>query len=165
MTISVLTGRHLSWLACSLLVLNGSATGVCVADDVSTSVNSELLNLARAFRSLDQSYQYRGMSSRLASTASSVFVDWEARGVPPEHRHPAVAPVEIGLQIGPTSGDRSARKSDPPYWAVESACLMGRFEVKDVNGGQIRSDTSRSSGRDEHSRDCTSVSSFALQSS
>ena len=60
---------------------------------------------------------------------------------------------------------RSACKSDPPYWAVESACLMGRFEVKDVDGGQIRSDTSRSSGRDEHSRDCTSVSSFALQSS
>jgi len=102
MTISVLTGRHLSWLACSLLVLNGSATGVCVADDVSTSVNSERLNLARAFRSLDQSYQYRGMSSRLASTAGSVFVDWEARGVPPEHRHPAVAPAPVLLGCAET---------------------------------------------------------------
>ncbi len=59
--------------------------------------------------------------------------------------------VEIGMQIGPTSGERSARKSDPPHRTVESASFSGRFDVKDVDGGRIRSDTSCSSGRDEHS--------------
>ncbi len=95
MSISTFTGRHLSWLAGMLLVLNGSAAGVCVADELPSAVNSELLDLARAFRSLDQSYQYRGMSSRLASTAGSVFVDWDAKGVPPEHRYPVVPPAPV----------------------------------------------------------------------
>lgn len=95
MSTSTLTGRHLSWLTGLLLVLNGSAASVCVADDLPSAVNSELLNLAKAFRSLDQSYQYRGMSSRLASTAGSVFVDWDAKGVSPEHRHPVVAPASV----------------------------------------------------------------------
>ena len=59
--------------------------------------------------------------------------------------------VEIGMQIGPTSRERSARKSYPPQRTVESACFSGRFDVKEVDGGRIRSDTSCSSGRDEHS--------------
>ncbi len=32
--------------------------------------------------------------------------------------------LEIGLRIGPTSGDRSARKSDQPHWTL----LAGRWE-------------------------------------
>ena len=40
---------------------------------------------------------------------------------------------------------RSACKSDPLHCTVESPCLAGRFEVKDVDGGRIRSDTSSSS--------------------
>lgn len=92
------TGRHLSWLACLLLVCFGPDTRSASADELSNSVTSELLNLSRAFRSLDQSFQYRGMSSRLASTAGSVFVDWEAKGIPVEQA-PAVrvpAPVLVG---------------------------------------------------------------------
>jgi len=95
MSIFVLTGRHLSWLACLLLAFQGPTVSVYGAEELSSSVKSELLDLSRAFRSLDQSYQYRGMSSRLASTAGSVFVDWEAKGVPPELRHPAVAPAPV----------------------------------------------------------------------
>ncbi len=95
MSISTFTGRHLAWLAGMLLVLHGSAANVSVADDLSSAVNSELLNLSKAFRSLDQSYQYRGMSSRLASTAGSVFVDWDAKGIPPEHRYPVAAPAPV----------------------------------------------------------------------
>jgi hypothetical protein len=53
--------------------------------------------------------------------------------------------MEIGLQIGPTSGEKSACKSDPPYWTLESACLLGSFEVKNADSGRIRSDTSCSS--------------------
>lgn len=98
------TGRHLSWLACLLLAPGGRAFDVCRADDLMSSVNSESRDLARAFRGLDQSYQYRGMSSRLASTAGSVFVDWEAKGVPPEHRHPAVAPAPV--LVGCAATDR-----------------------------------------------------------
>ena len=54
--------------------------------------------------------------------------------------------------------ERSSRKSDPPQKTVESACFSGRFDVKDVDGGRIRSDTSGSPGRDEHSRDREGVS-------
>lgn len=104
MSISTFTGRHLSWLAGMLLVLNGSAANVCVADDLSSAVNSELLDLAKAFRSLDQSYQYRGMSSRLASTAGSVFADWDAKGVPPEHRHPVLPPAPVLVGCAGTKG-------------------------------------------------------------
>ncbi len=104
MSISTFTGRHLSWLAGMLLVLNGSAGGVCVADDLPSAVNSELLDLAKAFRSLDQSYQYRGMSSRLASTAGSVFVDWDAKGVLPQHRHPVVPPAPVLVGCAGTKG-------------------------------------------------------------
>jgi hypothetical protein len=119
MSTSTFTGRHLSWLAGMLLVLNGSAASVCVADDLPSAVNSELLDLARAFRSLDQSYQYRGMSSRLASTAGSVFVDWNAKGVPPEHRYPVVppAPVLVGC-----AGTKSASQ--------EADCACGQHGLK-----------------------------------
>ena len=54
------------------------------------------------------------------------------------------ADVEIGVQNGPTSGVKPARKMDPPYWTGESAFFLGRFEVKDVNGGQLRPDTTSS---------------------
>ena len=104
MSTSSLKGRHLSWLAGLLLVLNGSAASVCIADDLPSAVNSELLDLARAFRSLDQSYQYRGMSSRLASTAGSVFVDWDAKGIPAEHRHPVVPPAPVLVGCAATKG-------------------------------------------------------------
>lgn len=109
MSNSSLTGQHLSWLAVLLLVLNGSATLVCVADDLPSTVNPEVQEMAKAFRSLDQSYQYRGMSSRLASTAGSVFMDWDAKGVPPEHRHPVVvkAPVLVGC-----AGTKSFSQAD-----------------------------------------------------
>ena len=95
MSVSILTGRHLSWLACSLLVLNGPANRVCMADDLPTTVSSELSDLAKAFRGLDKSFQYRGMSSRLASTTGSAFVDWEAKGVPLEERRPVSAPEPV----------------------------------------------------------------------
>lgn len=104
MSIFVVTGRHLSWLACLLMAPGGPSVPVCHADDLASSVNSELLDLARAFRSLDQSYQYRGMSSRLALTAGSVFVDWEAKGVPPEHRHPVSAPAPVLVGCAKTAG-------------------------------------------------------------
>ncbi len=97
MSTSVMTGRHLSWLACSLLILGGAAGNDSRADDLPSAINGEFADLARAFRGLDQSYVYRGMSSRLASTAGSVFVDWEAKGVPAEHRHPVVAPEPIAV--------------------------------------------------------------------
>ena len=92
------TGRHLSWLSCLLLVFFGPDAKSASADELSNSVTSELLNLSRAFRSLDQSFQYRGMSSRLASTAGSVYVDWETKGIPVEQA-PSVrvhAPVLVG---------------------------------------------------------------------
>lgn len=95
MRIFVETGRHLSWLACLLLVSCGPNTKSASADELSRSVTSELLNLSRAFRSLDQSFQYRGMSSRLASTAGSVFVDWEAKGIPKEHAPEVNAPTPV----------------------------------------------------------------------
>ena len=46
--------------------------------------------------------------------------------------------VEIGMQIRPTSGERSARKSDPSQRTVEFACFSGRFDVRDVGGSLCR---------------------------
>jgi hypothetical protein len=58
---------------------------------VARSVNHELTDIARAFRRLDQSYAIRGFQGCAASTAGSVFVDWRAKGIAPQH-HPMVLP-------------------------------------------------------------------------
>ena len=140
MSASTLTGRHLSWLAGMLLVLNGSAASVCVAGDLPLAVNSELLDLAKAFRSLDQSDQYRGMSSRLASTAGSVFVDWDAKGVPPEHRYPVVppAPVLVGC-AGTNSASQEADCACGQHGYKQPPCsdcgAQHRTPVHSNNGG------------------------------
>lgn len=47
------------------------------------AVNSELFDLARALRSLDQSYAYRGIQGCGAWTAGSAHIDWHAQGVCP----------------------------------------------------------------------------------
>ena len=118
------TGRHLSWLACLLLVCFGPDTMSASADELSNSVTSELLNLSRAFRSLDQSFQYRGMSSRLASTAGSVSVDWEAKGIPVEQA-PAVrvpAPVLVGCAAERLNAHHCEHCGGSPQPAEGSCC-------------------------------------------
>jgi len=95
MSTFVFTGRHLSWLACLLLALQGPTVHVYGAEELSSSVKSELLDLSRAFRAIDQSYQYRGMSSRLASTAGSMFVNGEAKGISPKQHSPVIAPAPV----------------------------------------------------------------------
>ena len=115
------TGRHLSWLACLLLVCDGPDTKSASADELSNSVTSELLDLSRAFRSLDQSFQYRGMSSRLVSTAGSVFVDREAKAIPTEHV-PSVripAPVIVVCAAQRESAHHCCRSPQP---VADSCC-------------------------------------------
>ena len=73
------------------------------------------------------------------------LVDQDRVPVNPAKKVKELRRLEIGLQIGPTSGEKSACKSDPPYWTLESACLLGSFEVKNADSGRIRSDTSCSS--------------------
>ena len=118
------TGRHLSWLACLLLVCDGPDTRSASADELSDSVTSELHNLSRAFRSLDQSFQYRGMSSRLASTAGSVFVDWEAKGIPVEQ---ALAvrvpdPLLVGCAAEQVNAHHCEHCGGSPLPADDSCC-------------------------------------------
>ena len=102
MSTFLLTGWHVSWLACLLLAPDARVVSVCKADDLVSSVNSESLNLVKAFRGLDQSYQCRGMSSRLASTAGSVFADGYAKGDSPEHRQHGLAPDSVVVGCGET---------------------------------------------------------------
>ncbi len=55
-------------------------------DVVTKSVNRELRDVARALRSLDQSYTLRGFQGCGAATAGSVFIDWRAQGIrKPDH--------------------------------------------------------------------------------
>lgn len=125
MGISYLTGRHLSWLACLLLVCFRLGAKSASADELSNSVTSELLNLSRAFRSLDQSFQYRGMSSRLASTAGSVFVDWEAKGISVEQA-PAVRvpePVLVGCGAERLNAHYCEHFSESPLTAEDPCCV------------------------------------------
>ncbi len=55
-------------------------TGTVVIRD---AVNSELIDVARALRSLDQSYAFRGIQGCGAWTAGSAYIDWHARGLCP----------------------------------------------------------------------------------
>ena len=64
---------------------------------VARSVNGELIDVARAFRRLDQSYAIRGFQGCAAATAGSVFVDWRAKGVRPEDRVAVLPPEPIVL--------------------------------------------------------------------
>lgn len=64
---------------------------------VRDAVNLELTDVARALRSIDQSYAYRGMRGTGSWTAGSAFMDWEAQGVPPEHRWNVTPPPELNL--------------------------------------------------------------------
>ncbi len=117
-------GRHLSWLACLLLVCDGPDTKSASADELSNSVPSELLDLSLAFRSLDQSFQYRGMSSRQASTAGSVFVDWEAKGIPVEQA-PAVRvpdPLLVGCAAEQVNAHHCEHCGGSPQPAEDSCC-------------------------------------------
>lgn len=50
---------------------------------VRDAVNGELFDLARALRSLDQSYAFRGIQGCGAWTAGSAYVDWHAQGLCP----------------------------------------------------------------------------------
>lgn len=72
-------------------------TSVAAADEPSpagdeglrVAVQSELGDVARALRGLDQSYAFRGMQGCGSATAGSVSIDWVARGIAPEDRlHP-----------------------------------------------------------------------------
>lgn len=50
---------------------------------VRDAVNGELIDLARAFRRIDQSYAYRGMQGCGSCTAGSAYIDWRAKGLCP----------------------------------------------------------------------------------
>ena len=65
MSIFVLTGRHLSWLACLLLAVQGPTVSVYGAEGLSSSVKSELLDLSRAFRSLVEQYRNGNLTRTL----------------------------------------------------------------------------------------------------
>lgn len=49
--------------------------------EVRDAVNRELFDLARALRSLDQSYAFRGIQGGGAWTAGSAHIDWHAQGL------------------------------------------------------------------------------------
>jgi hypothetical protein len=61
------------------------------------AVNGEFHDVAKALRSLDQSYYYRGMRGTGSWTAGSAFMDWEAQGIPPEQRWQVQPPPELDL--------------------------------------------------------------------
>jgi hypothetical protein len=71
---------------------------------VAEAVNDELRDVARALRSLDQSYAIRGFHGCGAATAGSVFIDWHARGMTAPHGLRVVAPEPIVLGV-PKWGD------------------------------------------------------------
>ena len=80
-------------------------------------VNEELSDVARALRSLDQSYTFRGVRGRGAATAGSVFVDWDSKGVPEEKRYRVLPPEPLILSR--PKGECVKRKPLRP--AVEAA--------------------------------------------
>lgn len=66
---------------------------------VSQSVNQEFRDVARAFRSLDQSYSLRGFQGCGAATAGSVFIDWRARGLKRPENVVVLPPAPIILGV------------------------------------------------------------------
>ncbi len=66
---------------------------------VAQAVNEELRDVARALRSLDQSYAIRGFQGCGAATAGSVFIDWHARGLTAPHGLRVVPPEPIVLGV------------------------------------------------------------------
>lgn len=64
---------------------------------LSRAVSGELGDVAGALRGLDQSYVFRGMQGCGSATAGSVYIDWDAKGVPPEHRVRVLPPQPLVL--------------------------------------------------------------------
>lgn len=75
------------------------ATGM---ERVTKSVNRELHDVARALRSLDQSYAIRGFQGCGASTAGSVFIDWRTKGLRQPEGTVVLPPAPIVLGIPKT---------------------------------------------------------------
>jgi len=61
------------------------------------SLLGEMGNLARALRSLDQSYAFRGIQGCGSCTAGSAFVDWEAKGIQAPKRMRVLPPEPLKL--------------------------------------------------------------------
>lgn len=61
------------------------------------SLLGEMGNLAKALRSLDQSYTFRGIRGCGSCTAGSVFVDWEAKGIEQPKRIRVLPPEPLIL--------------------------------------------------------------------
>ena len=78
---------------------------------VRDAVNGELFDLARALRSLDQSYAFRGVQGCGAWTAGSAYMDWHAQGVCPPPAGTRVLPPPP-LVLG---GCRSRCRSEAHY--------------------------------------------------
>ncbi|MFV0445414.1 MAG: hypothetical protein ACK5Q5_17690 [Planctomycetaceae bacterium] len=66
-------------------------------EQLSRVVNGELTDVAGALRQLDQSYVYRGMQGCGSATAGSVYIDWNAKGVPQEQRVRVLPPQPLVL--------------------------------------------------------------------
>lgn len=89
-------------------------------EHVSQSVNRELHDVARALRSLDQSYTLRGFQGCGASTAGSVFIDWRAKGLRQPEGLTVLPPPPIVLGIPKTH--HCCPQCQISHWEVETEC-------------------------------------------
>lgn len=104
-----------------LAVIVGTVASLRADEDPSTNstpptveqrdaVNGELIDVARALRSIDQSFSYRGMRGTGSWTAGSAHMDWHAQGIRPEDRWEVKPPPEYDLsgysQCCPQCGTR-----------------------------------------------------------
>ncbi|MCA9055417.1 MAG: hypothetical protein KDA75_16365 [Planctomycetaceae bacterium] len=102
-----LLGIGVSTVVAGILTLPAAAeerergSGVVVTpeslENLEGVVSGELTDVARALRSLDQSYTYRGMRGCGSATAGSVYIDWDAKGVPEEKRYRVLPPQPLVL--------------------------------------------------------------------
>lgn len=73
-------------------------------EKLSRAVNGELKDVARALRSLDQSFALRGLQSRKAWTASSAYMDWRAQGIDLPRSARVLPPPPRFVGCGPKFG-------------------------------------------------------------
>ena len=83
---------------------------------VRDAVNAEFFDIARALRSLDQSYAFKGISSSKAFTAGSCFID-------PMHR----CRSKVSL-LGPCVVERNNRGCRETCWPLMKDCLVFHWD-------------------------------------
>ena len=108
------------------------------------SVDSEMSDVARAFRKLDQSYAFRGMQGCGSWTAGSAFTDFGSRG---EEPHPVFPPPPLKLgcddrrvqiPVGPIVGPVATADPTVPSSATGYPHLVGPQSTLVVNATRFQ---------------------------